>query len=160
MGAKQRDSIIVEVRVDTHGQKDTLSVFNQAQLSCKSIMKGFAILSDANANTVQFEKTRTNIPEVELFIPDAFSPNHDGINEQFIIAHAETMRVKLEVFNRWGNSVYKSDDYKNDWDGKGTGVLLGQDLPTGTYYINYKMTKISTNEVISSGVKYITLKKE
>ena len=160
LGAKQRDSIIVEVRVDTHGQKDTLSVFNQAQLSCKSIMKGFAILSDANANTVQFEKTRTNIPVVELFIPDAFSPNHDGTNEQFIIAHAETMRVKLEVFNRWGNSVYKSDDYKNDWDGKGTGVLLGQDLPTGTYYINYKMTKISTNEVISSGVKYITLKKE
>ena len=160
LGALQRDSIIVEVRVDTHGQKDTLTVFNQAQLSCKSTMKGFTILSDANARTVQYEKTQTNIPKVELFIPDAFSPNHDGINEQFIIVHAETMRVNLEVFNRWGVSVYKSVDYKNDWDGKGTGVLMGQDLPTGTYYINYKMTKTSTNEVISSGVKYITLKKE
>jgi gliding motility-associated-like protein len=160
LGALKHDSIIVEVRVDTHGQKDTLTVFNQALLSCKSTMKGFSILSDANAYTVQYEKTQTLIPMVELFIPDAFSPNHDGINEHFIIAHAETMRVELEIFNRWGNSVYKSVDYKNDWDGKGTGKVLGQDLPSGTYYINYKMTKLSTGETISSGVKYITLKKE
>ena len=155
----QTDSIIVEVKVDTHGQKDSLTVFNQAMLSCQSIKKGFTVLSDANITTSGVEPTPTKIPMIELFIPDAFSPNHDGTNEQFIITHSELMRIELEVFNRWGTSVFKSADYKNEWDGKGSGILLGQDLPSGTYYINYKMIKISTSEVVSSGVKYITLRK-
>jgi gliding motility-associated-like protein len=37
---------------------------------------------------------------------------------------------KLLVFNRWGNEVYRSEDYQNDWEG----TAFGKDLPDGTYF--------------------------
>ena len=40
----------------------------------------------------------------------------------------------MKVFNRWGNEVFRSDDYKNDWRGKGVANFLGEDVPEGTYY--------------------------
>lgn len=70
-----------------------------------------------------------------LFIPEGFSPNNDGINDVFIVSNSQGKTVSLEVYNRWGNRVYKSTTYKNDWDGRCTeGIYLGQDLPVGTYY--------------------------
>jgi gliding motility-associated-like protein len=71
----------------------------------------------------------------EMFIPEGFSPNNDGTNDLFIISNAQEKVIALEVFNRWGNKVYKSADYKNDWAGRCTeGIYIGQDLPVGTYY--------------------------
>jgi gliding motility-associated-like protein len=61
-----------------------------------------------------------------------FSPNGDGINETFTIQGIERMHGhnKLLVFNRWGNEVYRSEDYQNDWEG----TAFGKDLPDGTYF--------------------------
>jgi len=159
MASLAKDSIIIEVKVNTHGMNTVLTVFNQARLTGRTSTKSFDLLSDNDLYTVPLEKTPTDIPKVDLVIPDAFSPNHDGINEVFYIAHSETVRLDLEVFNRWGNLVYKSTDYQNDWDGKGSGQLLGQELPSGTYYIVYKIIDKSNNNVMNNGVKYITLRK-
>lgn len=69
------------------------------------------------------------------FVPAGFSPNGDGMNDKFIIQNALGKQVSLEVFNRWGNSIYKSVDYKNDWGGEVTeGFFVGRDIPDGTYY--------------------------
>jgi gliding motility-associated-like protein len=69
------------------------------------------------------------------FVPKGFSPNGDGMNDKFIIQNADGKHVSLEMYNRWGNRVYKSDDYKNDWGGEVTeGFFLGRDIPDGTYY--------------------------
>lgn len=70
-----------------------------------------------------------------LFIPGGFSPNNDGINDRFVIQNKITNRISLEIFNRWGNRIYKSADYQNDWDGKCTeGIFAGELVPNGTYY--------------------------
>ena len=70
-----------------------------------------------------------------LYIPEGFSPNNDGINDLFIISNAQGNTISMNIFNRWGNRVYKSSDYKNDWGGRCTeGITVGQDLPVGTYY--------------------------
>ncbi len=76
----------------------------------------------------------------QLRIPDGFSPNGDGINDFFVIENAGAREVNLEVYNRWGNRVYRSADYKNNWNGKCTeGIHIGDDLPVGTYYYIIKM---------------------
>jgi len=60
-----------------------------------------------------------------------FSPNEDGTNDVFRInGLSESVNHHLEVFNRWGNLVYESDNYKNDWKG----TFKGEDLPSGTYF--------------------------
>ncbi len=81
------------------------------------------------------EKTPVTLIKQKVFIPEGFSPNNDGINDFFIIQNTLGKQVSLEIFNRWGNRIYKSSDYKNEWNGVCTeGVHIGQDVPVGTYY--------------------------
>ncbi|MFC5411673.1 gliding motility-associated C-terminal domain-containing protein [Larkinella bovis] len=74
----------------------------------------------------------------QVMIPEGFSPNGDGVNDRFIIRNVGGTTVRLEVFNRWGHTVYRNQDYKNDWDGTtNTGARIGSDskgLPDGTYF--------------------------
>jgi gliding motility-associated-like protein len=154
-----QDSIIFDLNVNTHGQQDTVSLLNQALFTANASVRKLSILSDADLTTRQLEPTQTNLPVVDLFIPEGFSPNNDSYNDKFVITHSLAVKIDFEVFNRWGNSVYKSSDYKNDWDGKGTGNFLGKDLPTGTYYCIYAVINSKTGETINKGEKYITLRR-
>ncbi len=74
--------------------------------------------------------------QTELFIPEGFSPNNNGINDMFYINGLDTYdNVSLVVYNRWGSLVYKESNYQNDWNGKAkVNLSLGNDLPAGTYY--------------------------
>lgn len=79
--------------------------------------------------------TPIKLSKCKIIIPPIFSPNGDGINDFFVIVNTCDNPVILDVFNRWGNLVYKSDNYANNWNGVcNEGVFLGQDLPPGTYY--------------------------
>ena len=72
-----------------------------------------------------------------LEIPQGFSPNGDGVNDGYVIVGIEDYpNNKLEIFNRWGNLVYRKEHYANDWDGKSTGnMTVGNEiLPAGTYF--------------------------
>lgn len=51
-----------------------------------------------------------------LFIPNVITPNGDGMNDYFQIDNANNFPdAKLFVYNRWGEKVFESDSYKNDW---------------------------------------------
>ena len=92
-------------------------------------------------NDVSISKpTPVTINQLELFIPGGFSPNNDGINDYFFIDNAANVQIHLEVFNRWGNRIYRSTNYKNEWNGKTTeGIHIGEDVPVGTYYYIIKI---------------------
>ncbi|NEW84216.1 MAG: T9SS type B sorting domain-containing protein, partial [Mariniphaga sp.] len=75
------------------------------------------------------------ITPLSIFIPEGFSPNGDGVNDYFILQGAERYTIDLKVFNRWGNLVYSSKQYLNDWGGlSNAGVLISNQLPVGTYF--------------------------
>lgn len=68
-----------------------------------------------------------------LQIPNGITPNNDGYNDVWVITNsAACTSIKMTVFNRWGNIVYKDDKYANNWDGTNS---KGDKLPQGTYYI-------------------------
>jgi gliding motility-associated-like protein len=106
-------------------------------------------ISDVNGNESNIAKVTISIlsslPE-GVVIPNAFSPNGDGQNDQFIIEGAEQLGVALYVYNRWGNIVYSNSNYKNSWEGNtsnaqdpgnATKISLGTNdskLPDGTYF--------------------------
>jgi gliding motility-associated-like protein len=53
-----------------------------------------------------------------LTIPNVITPNGDGLNDVFKIIGLEAFpQSGILIYNRWGTEVYKSSDYKNDWDG-------------------------------------------
>ena len=67
----------------------------------------------------------------EVNIPNAFSPNNDGINDVWSIPGLSFYKDCLvEVFNRYGQLVFKSKGYNRPWDG----IANGQSVPVGTYY--------------------------
>jgi gliding motility-associated-like protein len=65
-----------------------------------------------------------------------FSPNNDEVNDFFVIEGLDEFKKDLIVVNRWGNEVYSSDDYKNNWDGTNKS---GKPLPSDTYYYVLKV---------------------
>ena len=67
----------------------------------------------------------------KVIIPNAFSPNNDGINDTWFIEPLYLFpECKVDVFNRYGEIVYRSNGYDNPWDGRKN----GHPLPTGVYY--------------------------
>ena len=72
-----------------------------------------------------------------LYSPNAFSPDGDGINDLFKISGQGMNDFQIEIFNRWGQMVYKSIDLSNGWDG----TFKGKILPTGTYVYKIKTSK-------------------
>ncbi len=88
-----------------------------------------------NGDVSLSETTRIELAPRPTFIPEGFTPNNDGINDNLVIQNTLSQKIAIEVFNRWGNRVYRSVDYKNDWAGRCTeGIFLGQDIPDGTYF--------------------------
>ena len=71
-----------------------------------------------------------------MIIPQGFSPNNDRINDYFVIPGIENFpNNKITIFNRWGNIVYESNKYNNEWEGKSNkGPSAYEDLPVGVYY--------------------------
>lgn len=75
---------------------------------------------------------------IDLFVPQLFSPNADGKNEKFEIKGISNYPYNsIQIFNRWGSLVYAKKTYNNDWDGKSNvGNKTGNNLlPAGTYFI-------------------------
>ena len=64
-----------------------------------------------------------------LFVPSAFTPNGDGRNDVFrAVGHSNIEKFKLEVFNRWGQVVFSSENISEGWDGRLSGVLQSNDV--------------------------------
>ncbi|WP_299707711.1 gliding motility-associated C-terminal domain-containing protein [uncultured Pontibacter sp.] len=66
-----------------------------------------------------------------VYVPNTFTPNHDGVNDVWEILNIEQYQnCKVQVFNQWGNVVFSSVGYKIPWDGRQN----GKELPIATYY--------------------------
>ncbi len=85
------------------------------------------------------------IPVYNVLIPNVITPNGSpGLNDEFQVAFGSAlispleagMTIQLIVLNRWGEVVFESADYKNDWNGK--------DLDPGVYYVQVKIGEQTT----------------
>ena len=89
--------------------------------------------------TNDFGCTATDDVEVvlltDMIIPNAFSPNGDGVNDEWRIKNAELYNIDLTIFDRWGNAVYRNSNFKGFWNGRADN---GRALSTDTYFYNIK----------------------
>lgn len=109
--AKESASRWIRVRGDFSGEALTI-----ARVSSKQ--------QDTDITNNEHE---TAVDIITFFVPNVITPNGDGKNDTFEIVGLELFkRHKLVVFNRFGNEVFKSINYRNDW--------AGENLNEGTYF--------------------------
>lgn len=92
------------------------------------------------------DTTQINIKveyESKIAIPNAFSPNGDGVNDVFSLANLkfETLQI-FQVYNRYGQLVFETMDKNKGWDG----TFKGENVPADVYYYNIMFTTPVSNE--------------
>lgn len=93
-------------------------------------------------------------PNSPVFIPDAFSPNGDGINDYLEIKGEISAHYDLSIYNNWGTMVFHTSDSNATWDGKYSNVPL----PTGSYPYKLKLIDAATNTTFIKTGTIILLK--
>ncbi|MFY7839440.1 MAG: gliding motility-associated C-terminal domain-containing protein [Lacibacter sp.] len=114
---------------------------------------GFYSVTVSNAcGSATDDITIRGVDCVVLF-PNAFTPNGDGLNEQFKILNAFSLRdYSLTIYNRWGQLVFETTDFRKGWNGELKG--RPQDPGTFVYYCKY----VKDNKAIVTKGSFILIR--
>jgi gliding motility-associated-like protein len=91
----------------------------------------------------------TVIPQHQLYVPNAFTPNGSGINDFWeIFGNRKVWKfVEVQVYDRWGEKVFESNDIHFQWDGRYRGTMM----EPGEYVYVLKLTFIDGYTVSNKG---------
>lgn len=98
----------------------------------------------------------TAIKEPNLFYPKAFTPNGDNLNDIFMVFGQYIVDFELNIFNRWGQLLFSTNDLNQGWDGK----YKGNVQPEGTYAFVANLTDLSGRTFKRSGSVVLLRKKQ
>jgi gliding motility-associated-like protein len=105
-----------------------------------------------DSNTITVINCDTIIPKPnELIVPNAFTPNNDGVNDLFHATGYNIAQIQAKVFNRWGQELYKWDNLNESWNGK----YKGNDVASGTYF--YVVTVVYDDGSVEEKKGVVTL---
>jgi gliding motility-associated-like protein len=91
------------------------------------------------------KKVITVLDHCNIDVPTAFTPNNDGLNDNFGPHNAlKAENYEFKVYNRWGQLVFESKDWRKRWDGRLKGILQG----TGTYVWMLRYTNRDTSKSV------------
>ena len=86
--------------------------------------------------------------EVKLFIPSAFTPNGDGMNDVFEIKGTPISNFNLYIYDRWGGQIWSTHNFETQWDGS---TESGEQAPGGTYVYQISGTDYLKRDVSFKG---------
>jgi gliding motility-associated-like protein len=83
------------------------------------------------ANTCSYSDSLTvKVSDSFIDVPNVFTPNGDGINDQFRVSYRSIVQFQMLLYSSWAGKVYESTDPGQGWDGRVNGKLS----PPGVYY--------------------------
>ena len=94
---------------------------------------GWYVVHAFNPCAETWDSIYVNLQNEQFFyLPNSFTPNHDGDNDKFLIPnlHETYPDCKVLIINRWGAKVFESTGYAEPWDG----MYKGDEIPLGTYF--------------------------
>ncbi len=89
----------------------------------------------------------TIIKPNNIYYPTAFTPDGNGQNDQFTVRGQFIVSYQLQIFNRWGEMIFASDNPDAAWDG----TLNGKPVDEGTYIFNLDAVDLSGREIKKNG---------
>ncbi len=103
--------------------------------ACNIFSNDFILSEDPNCYTNEFN----------VYIPNSFSPNNDGINDKWEIKNINIFKdCEVKIYNRWGNIIYFQTGEFESWDGK----VNDTNVISGTYFYEIKL-KNSVNSILT-----------
>ncbi len=108
------------------------------------------VVTDANGCTSSDSITVNVKTECgDVFIPNAFSPNGDGENDILKIFVDETCikKIHLIIFDRWGETVFETNDQNGYWNG----IFKGKQMDTDVYFYTLIVEQALANSIIKKG---------
>jgi len=90
-------------------------------------------------------------PELRIFVPNTFTPNNDGLNDSFGPKGEGIGWIDMQIFDRWGNLIFHTNNPKQFWNGK----YHKEEAPMGAYV--YKIFARGTYEGTASINGTVTL---
>lgn len=92
----------------------------------------FTNCSDTLTKTIEIKEN------LVIYIPSAFTPNGDGLNDYFFPVTNNFNRLHVKIFNRWGEVVFESNDFYPGWDGQYKEVLCMKGMYS--YFMEFSNT--------------------
>ena len=124
--------------------------------------EGSRVLNETGFYSVAISKEQCSISDTinlifeeclpDIYVPNAFSPNGDGINEEFRIFGKDISVQKIDIYDRWGGLIFESKNFDDSWDGKvGNRLML-----SGVYIYLIEYLDENNNQVrFLSGEVYL-----
>lgn len=107
---------------DTGSQQRTIEVAGEVGTYAFAIIDQFGCVHQDSAKVELFDA------DVQLFAPNAFSPNGDGINDTFDLLGYGDRTLEMSIFNRWGEQLYATVSMDEPWDGTFKGTPVTNDV--------------------------------
>jgi gliding motility-associated-like protein len=129
-------SIIATSSATSYTWTPSASVSNSSVLNpivTPTITTTYTLLVESSNGCLNMDTIRVTVrpSEFQGVIANIITPNGDNVNDNWYIENIQAYKdVELKVFNEYGQLIYQSTDYKNDWGG----TYNGTRLPDGTYY--------------------------
>lgn len=125
-------------------EKDPIHIFSKAgEYEVKLI--GYDVFG---CSMVEVNSVQVTTPTELIAIPNAFTPNGDGLNDTFIPKVRAFTSIQVEVFNTWGEKLFITNSLESKgWDG----TYKGQLAPAGNYLYNITLTTLDGQLVNRTG---------
>ena len=123
------DGTFVDTCIYTHTFKDT------GYYKATQIVKNELNCVDSMSITVYI------FPEYRMFIPDAFSPNGDGLNDIFKPSIIGVKEFSFDIYDRWGEKIFATNSNNDGWNG----TYKGENSPQSVYLYLIKVIDVKGN---------------
>ena len=105
------------------------------------------VLVSSNQQCSYTDSVIVQINESALQVPNVFTPNGDGINDEFRVAYRSLRSFQMAVYNRWGNKIYTSTNPDEGWNGK----IGNRNAAAGPYFYYIKAEGTDGKKYIKKG---------
>ncbi len=96
--------------------------FTDVNVPRNEIEGAYSYRIKAIENSGSYDSSYSNITNVhypsQVFVPTAFSPNNDGVNDVHFVHYVAIKSAEFLIFNRWGECIFKANDVQTGWNGK------------------------------------------
>ncbi|GAB3739584.1 hypothetical protein GCM10028816_45790 [Spirosoma lituiforme] len=107
----------------------------------------YRIIAVSTGGTISYSNYYTFRREARILIPDAFTPNGDGMNDSFVPKGIYVDQFTMNIYSRWGEVVYSTTDKSQGWDGK----IGGQEAAPGQYMYRIDVVDLTGQKTVRTG---------